>query len=97
MLFGKIFYMIHRTISVRFLRDTIRNIVNPSILGFAAEEIFFNFVNRRKLKLPAVYKSSAQADSYMNRVSQETQVKLNLLFPVVFINSLLQIHSGIRL
>ena len=24
MLFGKIFYMIHRTISVRFLRDTIR-------------------------------------------------------------------------
>ena len=26
MLFGKIFYMIHRTISVRFLRDTIRNI-----------------------------------------------------------------------
>ena len=26
MLFGKIFYMIHRTISVRFLRDTIRQI-----------------------------------------------------------------------
>lgn len=25
MLFGKIFYMIHRTISVRFLRDTIRS------------------------------------------------------------------------
>lgn len=25
MLFGKIFYMIHRTISVRFLRDTIRD------------------------------------------------------------------------
>ena len=24
MLFGKIFYMIHRTISVSFLRDTIR-------------------------------------------------------------------------
>ena len=31
MLFGKIFYMIHRTISVRFLRDTIRIFrpVNP--------------------------------------------------------------------
>ena len=26
MLFGKIFYMIHRTISVSFLRATIRNI-----------------------------------------------------------------------
>ena len=25
MLFGKIFYMIHRTILVSFLRDTIRN------------------------------------------------------------------------
>ena len=28
MLFGKIFYMIHRTISVSFLRDTIRHKVN---------------------------------------------------------------------
>ena len=27
MLFGKIFYMIHRTISVIFLRDTIRDYV----------------------------------------------------------------------
>ena len=27
MLFGKIFYMIHRTISVRFLRDTIRRLI----------------------------------------------------------------------
>ena len=25
MLFGKVFYMIHRTISVSFLRDTIRS------------------------------------------------------------------------
>ena len=33
MLFGKIFYMIHRTISVSFLRDTIRGAKNIDILN----------------------------------------------------------------
>lgn len=33
MLFGKIFYMIHRTISVSFLRDTIQGAKNIDILN----------------------------------------------------------------
>ena len=36
MLFGKIFYMIHRTISVRFLRDTIRSV----LAGYGVENCF---------------------------------------------------------
>ena len=44
MLFGKIFYMIHRTISVRFLRDTIRgdediNLRVPSFRAKTAKSV----------------------------------------------------------
>ena len=42
MLFGKIFYMIHRTISVRFLRDTIRMGLYQVERGFLEEIVGIN-------------------------------------------------------
>ena len=62
MLFGKIFYMIHRTISVSFLRDTIRRDRSPSKNPVLPYRSAFLNCNQRKIVILRVFLDSAPVD-----------------------------------